>query len=209
VKLSISPRVWPKIAHFSPKFCSSRNSKSGCEIDGTSERPQQTPDSLEPASCKLSLQNITSTCGLITNPSRHPSTVRNRPYYRLCSHGGFSGSCNSASKLAVQRRYNMTVFLCVLSGSLQGIAVRPLPCHYNRFQFFSALSRRYHGFKSRRGRQIFSVICANFLRISRYNDGTTWFRADHAHHLALSRPLVRAQRLGVGVQGHAGRGMPQ
>src|SRR5438105_12741968 len=70
--------------------------------------------------------------------------------YRLCSHGGFSGSCNSASKLAVQRRYNMTVFLCVLSGSLQGIAVRPLPCHYNRFQFFSALSRRYHGFKSRR-----------------------------------------------------------
>ena len=157
MKLSISPRVWPKIAHFSPKFCSSRNSKSGCEIDGTSERPQQTPDSLEPASCKLSLQNITSTCGLITNPSRHPSTVRNRPYYRLCSHGGFSGSCNSASKLAVQRRYNMTVFLCVLSGSLQGIAVRPLPCHYNRFQFFSALSRRYHGFKSRRGRQIFSA----------------------------------------------------
>jgi hypothetical protein len=34
------------------------------------------------------------------------------------------------SKLAVQGRYNQRLFLHVLSGSLQGIAVRPLPCNY-------------------------------------------------------------------------------
>ena len=34
------------------------------------------------------------------------------------------------SKLAVQGRYNQNLFLRVLSGPLQGIAVRPLPCNY-------------------------------------------------------------------------------
>jgi hypothetical protein len=48
---------------------------------------------------------------------------------------------NSGSKLAVQRRYNLTVFLCVLSGSLQGVAERPLPCNYNVIQQDIALSR--------------------------------------------------------------------
>ena len=32
---------------------------------------------------------------------------------------------------------------------------------------------------------------------SRYNDGTTWFRADHADYLALRRALLRTQGLGV------------
>jgi hypothetical protein len=35
-----------------------------------------------------------------------------------------------ASKLAVQGRYNLRLCLYVLSGSLQGVAVRPLPCNY-------------------------------------------------------------------------------
>ena len=34
------------------------------------------------------------------------------------------------SRLAVQGRYNQSLFLRVLSRSLQGIAVRPLPCNY-------------------------------------------------------------------------------
>jgi hypothetical protein len=34
------------------------------------------------------------------------------------------------SKLAVQGRYNQNPFHRVLSGSLQGIAMRPLPCNY-------------------------------------------------------------------------------
>src|SRR6266571_3502705 len=42
-----------------------------------------------------------------------------------------SDSGNSASKLAVQRRYNLNLFLSVLTGSLQGFAERPLPCSYN------------------------------------------------------------------------------
>jgi hypothetical protein len=33
-------------------------------------------------------------------------------------------------KLAVQGRYNQNLFYRVLSRSLQGIAVRPLPCNY-------------------------------------------------------------------------------
>jgi hypothetical protein len=33
---------------------------------------------------------------------------------------------------------------------------RPLPCNYNVIQPVSALSRQQHGFKSRRGRQIFN-----------------------------------------------------
>ena len=48
-------------------------------------------------------------------------------------------------KLAVQGRYNMGVFSLfssVLTGSLQGIAERPLPCNYNVIQPVSALSRR-------------------------------------------------------------------
>jgi hypothetical protein len=48
----------------------------------------------------------------------------------------------------------MGVFSSVLTGSLQGIAERPLPCNYNVIQFFCALSRRRRGFKSRQGRHI-------------------------------------------------------
>jgi len=36
----------------------------------------------------------------------------------------------------------MGVFSSVLTGSLQGIAERPLPCNYNEIQSVSALSRR-------------------------------------------------------------------
>ncbi len=57
-------------------------------------------------------------------------------------------------ELAVQRRYNINLFLSVLTGSLQGVAERPLPCNYNAIQQDIALSRRRRGFKSRRGRQI-------------------------------------------------------
>src|ERR1700722_15075760 len=45
-------------------------------------------------------------------------------------------------KLAVQGRYNMGVQPSVLTGSLQGITERPLPCNYNVIQFVCALSRR-------------------------------------------------------------------
>jgi hypothetical protein len=53
-----------------------------------------------------------------------------------------SGTHTFGSKLAVQERYNQSLFHRVLSGSLQGIAVRPLPCNYNVIQFVCALSRR-------------------------------------------------------------------
>jgi|ERR1700722_8587639 len=61
------------------------------------------------------------------------------------------------AKLAVQGRYNVGVSSSDLTGSLQGIAERPLPCNYNVIQFVCALSRRRRGFKSRRGRQISSL----------------------------------------------------
>jgi hypothetical protein len=66
------------------------------------------------------------------------------------------------SKLAVQGRYNQSLFPRVLSRSLQGIAERPLPCNYNVIQPVSALSRRKRGFKSRRGRQI-NTLQENYL----------------------------------------------
>ena len=44
---------------------------------------------------------------------------------RQTSNSGFP-----TSKLAVQERYNQSRFLGVLLRSLQGIAVRPLPCNY-------------------------------------------------------------------------------
>jgi len=50
----------------------------------------------------------------------------------------------------------MGVFFRVLTGSLQGITERPLPCNYNVIQFVCALSRRRRGFKSG-GRQISSL----------------------------------------------------
>ena len=60
------------------------------------------------------------------------------------------------AKLAGQGRYNLNLFLSVLTGSLQGIAERPLPCSYNGIPSVIALSRRKRGFKSRRGRQNFN-----------------------------------------------------
>jgi hypothetical protein len=56
----------------------------------------------------------------------------------------------------------MGVLFNVLTGSLQGIAERPLPCNYNVIQFVCALSRRKRGFKSRRGRQ-FNTLRMNWL----------------------------------------------
>jgi|HubBroStandDraft_5_1064220.scaffolds.fasta_scaffold199865_2 hypothetical protein len=55
-----------------------------------------------------------------------------------CGEGGgrwpklWPASCSSdgEKKLAVQERYNQNLFFLVLIGSLQGIAVRPLPCSY-------------------------------------------------------------------------------
>jgi hypothetical protein len=64
----------------------------------------------------------------------------------------FSGSLRQ--KLAVQGRYKVNLFLCVLTGSVQGVAERPLPCSYNVIRLVCALSRRRRGFKSSRGRQI-------------------------------------------------------
>ena len=52
----------------------------------------------------------------------------------------------------------MGLFSTVLTGSLQGIAERPLPCNYNVIQFVCALSRRKRGFKSRRGRHSFNDL---------------------------------------------------
>jgi hypothetical protein len=43
---------------------------------------------------------------------------------------------------AVQGRYNLNLFLGVPGRSLQGVALRPLPCSYNLIQSVSALSRR-------------------------------------------------------------------
>jgi hypothetical protein len=40
----------------------------------------------------------------------------------------------------------MGVFSSVFTGSLQGIAERPLPCNYNVIQFACALSRRKRAF---------------------------------------------------------------
>jgi hypothetical protein len=62
----------------------------------------------------------------------HVLKIDNLPVFRL-----------PVPKLAVQGRYNIGVFFSVLTGSLQGIAERPLPCNYNVIQF-----------KSRRGHQI-------------------------------------------------------
>jgi hypothetical protein len=45
-------------------------------------------------------------------------------------------------RAAVQGRYKVSKFRSVLTGSLQGIAERPLPCNYNVIQPISALSRR-------------------------------------------------------------------
>jgi len=44
-------------------------------------------------------------------------------------------------KLAVQERYKLRLFLRLLSRSLRGIAVRPLPCNYYVIQSVSA----FHG----------------------------------------------------------------
>jgi hypothetical protein len=63
-------------------------------------------------------------------------------------------TANLARCLAVQRRYNINLFLSVLTGSLSGVAERPQPCNYYVIQQDLALSRRRRGFKSRRGRQI-------------------------------------------------------
>jgi len=67
-------------------------------------------------------------------------------------------SIAAGSRLAVQRRYNLNLFLSVLTGSLQGFAERPLPCSYNVIPSVIALSRRKRGFKSRRGRHLFNGL---------------------------------------------------
>jgi Transposase len=47
--------------------------------------------------------------------------------------------------------------------SLQGIALRPLPCNYKVLGLVCALSRRKRGFESRRGRHAFSNLHAKAL----------------------------------------------
>ena len=66
---------------------------------------------------------------------------------KLCSHFVPKSQIHqfweySVQKLAVQGRYNIGVFSSVLTGCLQGLAERPLPCNYIVFQLVCALSRR-------------------------------------------------------------------
>ena len=58
----------------------------------------------------------------------------------------------------------MGVFSSILTGSLQGVALRPLPCSYNVIPSVIALSRRKRGFKSRRGRHLFNGLHMKPLR---------------------------------------------
>ena len=51
-------------------------------------------------------------------------------------------SDNRDERAAVQRRYKVSMFRSMLTGSLQGIAERPLPCIYNEIRLNFALSRR-------------------------------------------------------------------
>src|SRR6202161_2603853 len=93
------------------------------------------------------------------------STMQSQSF-SCCQYGSKSSLCFVAknrqitffqsvgSRLAVQERYNESSFFRVLSCSLQGVALRPLPCNYNVIQSVSALSPRKRGFRSRRGRQI-------------------------------------------------------
>src|SRR6266849_6005201 len=74
--------------------------------------------------CACGWGNVFLVLAAMTVPSLMPPTFR------------FFGA-----RLAVQGRYNVNLFHRVLSGSLQGIAERPLPCNYNVIQFVSA----FHG----------------------------------------------------------------
>jgi hypothetical protein len=88
-------------------------------------------------------------------------------------------------KLVVQGRYKLDLFLRLLSRSLQGVAVRPLPCNYNVIQPISALSRRKRGFKSRRGRQFNSLGEKRLLSV--YNEERKSLGSVYVTHI-MSRP---------------------
>jgi hypothetical protein len=66
--------------------------------------------------------------------------------------------------IAVQERYKFPGALPIPAVSLQGLALRPLPCNYNVLEFVCALSRRKRGFKSRRGRHTFNHFRTKALR---------------------------------------------
>src|SRR6266480_1762516 len=95
---------------------------------------------------------------------RYPALTKTQCFETLEEYPLFPNWCLSncsripVQKLAVQRRYNLNLFLSVLTGSLQGVAERPLPCNYNVIQQDTALSRRRRGFKSRRGRHTFNDL---------------------------------------------------
>jgi hypothetical protein len=79
------------------------------------------------------------------SPSHPANMLRNHvsePFSRLTERQNPLLLRIVGAKLAVQGRYKLSLFLCVLSRSLQGIAERPLPCSYNVIQFACALSRR-------------------------------------------------------------------
>jgi len=59
----------------------------------------------------------------------------------------------SSNEIGSGTLYKVNLFLCVLTGSLPGVAERPLPCSYNVIRLVCALSRRRRGFKSRRRSQ--------------------------------------------------------
>jgi hypothetical protein len=66
-------------------------------------------------------------------------------------------------EVAIHRRYTDHPLLGVPYGSLQGVTVRSVPCNYYVMQSVVALSRRKRGFKSRRGRHLFSHLHAKAL----------------------------------------------
>ena len=65
-----------------------------------------------------------------TYPLRLPRSLKNAPKKQSEEVG------------RVQERYKFPGFLRVPIASLQGIAVRPLPCNYSVFELVCALSRR-------------------------------------------------------------------
>jgi hypothetical protein len=92
------------------------------------------------------------------NRSMHRQRVGQAPVFR-----------SFGPKLTIHRRYTERPLLRVPYGSVQGVTVRPVPCNYYVIQQDIALSRRKHGFKSRRGRQIFQQLASASI-YPRYGD---------------------------------------
>src|SRR5215470_15910393 len=103
--------------------------------------------------------------------------------------------------MAVQERYKFPVFLCAPCDSLQGVALRPLPCNYNVLEFVGTFHGGNTGSNPVGDAKLFQRLAGNSRSFRRHKKAQLWPSSGEAD-CAITSVLAGFDLTFIGTKGH-------